>query len=439
MPYMDESGLSRYDPKLKEWISTQPVKTLPSTLYPWTLSEKAGAVAVWPVGGTPLKPTVDFMFTETGPASGDKSPSNPSTIMGVSQAVVMRGAGNVIEYDEITPSSVFSGIAVGNSDGSVTFNGTIPSVGGFVYRKNGTYADNMNLALAAYSTFLPAGTYKIGLFIESGTFTANSGYCAIRYNTTAKLGSGVYIDNNAYFNASDIISGNTVTMPEGGGWYTYCIVCGATASFSNCTLRPYLYVDGADISGDLVQVNTDYTLPLGDTYYGGSIDLATGVMTVTHTAIKIGDISGFTYRSDFGGCWTPATTLQPGASYTETPVCTHAIFNSGADFSSITDGVFRWGAGGTNKTWWYFKSTATTPEEFYAEYGDAYLAFKIQVPYTVQLDPVQISALAQADKYTPRLNTVYSDQEAVQVGYVKSPIREEYELTQAIVAQGGNI
>ena len=80
MPYLNEADLSRYDPKLKEWISAQPVKTLPSTLYPWTLTAKAGAVTCWPVGGTELKPTVDFLFSETGPASGDKGPDNPSTI-----------------------------------------------------------------------------------------------------------------------------------------------------------------------------------------------------------------------------------------------------------------------------------------------------------------------------------------------------------------------
>ena len=59
--------------------------------------------------------------------------------------------------------------------------------------------------------------------------------------------------------------------------------------------------------------------------------------------------------------------------------------------------------------------------------------------FTIQLSPTSISALAQTDKYTPRLNTVYTDAQAVQVGYVKSPIREEFELQQAIVTQGGNI
>lgn len=60
-------------------------------------------------------------------------------------------------------------------------------------------------------------------------------------------------------------------------------------------------------------------------------------------------------------------------------------------------------------------------------------------PVIAQLTPHQILSLAQTDKYTPRLNTVYTDASSVQVGYVKSPIREEFELQQAIVAQGGSV
>ena len=182
----------------------------------------------------------------------------------------------------------------------------------------------------------------------------------------------------------------------------------------------------------------DYTINLGSTYYGGTLDVASGVMTATWAGIRVGDYQNvLSYKTD-RECWqiyaTPVSKYHP-VSY---PICTHSIFNQGSAFDTATNGYFRWTSGGAATVWW-FKSPATTSEDFMAIYANAYIVYEIATPYTVQLDPVSISALAQTDKYTPRLNTIYTDASAVQVGYVKSPIREEFELTQAIVAQGGNI
>ena len=44
-------------------------------------------------------------------------------------------------------------------------------------------------------------------------------------------------------------------------------------------------------------------------------------------------------------------------------------------------------------------------------------AYAVATPFTVQLTPTQIRSLSALDKYEPRINTVYTDQEAVQVGY----------------------
>lgn len=279
MPYLDEAGLAYYDPKIKEWIASQPVKTIPSSLYPWTLTEKAGAVTCWPVGETPLLSTVDFMFTEIGPASGDKGPDNPSIITGVSSITVTR--------------------------------------------------------------------------------------C------------------------------ETVGMDE-----------------------------------------MQYTFPLGGAFYGGTLYLATGAMTVTWTAVRIGDFQNSLQYNSANNRWEIFVT--PKANYSISAICTHSIFKNGSEFTDATDGVFRWAAGNSGQ-WLWFKSLAATAEAFLAIYENAYVAFALATPYTVQLTPTEILSLAQSDKYTPRLNTVYTDASAVQVGYVKSPIREEFELRQAIVAQGGNV
>lgn len=60
--------------------------------------------------------------------------------------------------------------------------------------------------------------------------------------------------------------------------------------------------------------------------------------------------------------------------------------------------------------------------------------YKLANPVEVQLTQTQISALLQNDRYTPKLNTVYSDQSSVTVGYAKSPVQEHNDMLAAIAA-----
>ena len=72
-------------------------------------------------------------------------------------------------------------------------------------------------------------------------------------------------------------------------------------------------------------------------------------------------------------------------------------------------------------------------------YNNAYIVFRLATPYTVSLTPTQIYSLSQPDPYNPRVNTVYSDQVSVEVGYPKSPQATASELTNAIISLGSNL
>lgn len=299
MPYIDLAGLSRYASRQKEWLERD--YALLRDMQ-WTRSEKAGAVSLWPVGGTPLLPTVDFLFSETGPASGDKGPDNPSTITGVS----------------------------------------------------------------------------------------------------------------------------TITV-------TRCETVGVDS--------------------------TDYTLPLGSTFYGGTLDVATGVMTVTHGRyIFTGNERGWSNDGSGGlHSYNETTALGftqlnlnnyiTGTAQDGNSSCTHLPYAATSE-ANVQSGVRTFacyclvGSGKQLRFIVPFSTISDLQAWLSAQNANGTpvaVTYKLATPYTVQLDPVSISALAQVDKYTPRLNTVYTDASAVQVGYVKSPIREEYELQQAVIAQGGNV
>ena len=77
--------------------------------------------------------------------------------------------------------------------------------------------------------------------------------------------------------------------------------------------------------------------------------------------------------------------------------------------------------------------------EKYAAGTPVFAGYPLATPYTVQLDPVSLSALAQTSRYEPRLNTVYTDADSVQITYQKSPIRAATEQEMAILGLGGNV
>ena len=142
---------------------------------------------------------------------------------------------------------------------------------------------------------------------------------------------------------------------------------------------------------------TDYTVALGGDCYGGSLDVATGVLTITRVMVEPDSLS-------YDISAHPAGTSD--FQYTDTFGRTVSTDGTTLTISDTTGGE---------------------------------IVYNLATPETVQLSPTQIYSLSQADDYTPRLNTVYSDQQSVQVGYPKSPIQTELELTNAIISLGGNI
>ena len=440
MPYLNETGLAYYNGKLKAWVGDNATqKTVPPALYPWTLSDKAGAVTCWPVGGTPLKPTVDFLFTETPPSNGQpKAPDNPSTITGVSSVTVTRCGKNQFKRPYLSESSSEVTIrqvkfTIDADTGIITVNGTatggdasfwlVGNTSFFRLEKNQTYSlsgcpsgGSDNTYFLTWTRYNLDGTYGAALSNDTGSGATASYTADWKPIIAIRIKSGVTVSN-------------LVFKPQ--------LELGSTAT----TFEPY---DG-----------TDYTLPLGSTYYGGSIDLAAGVMTVTWEGAAISSFSSAQAKTDTIECATSVPFRHKG-NVAATNFSSNrfvSMIGSGDTEHVRQSGSTPSGASGVifyiAKTRLDISGAADPSSPTNAEWlaaANAWLAdnpvfFVGQLfsPYAVPLTPLQLSTLAQAGKYTPRLNTIYTDASSVQVGYVKSPIREEYELQQAIVGLGGNV
>jgi len=357
-----DQNLERYDSRLKEWCDRKFFEKGNYGKYQTT--EEAGAVAFYPVPNTPLEGKVKFSFTETPPASGDKSPSNPSTITGVSSLKITRCGKNLCKSTTLSHGDINDITYSVNADGSVTVGGTTAT---------------QNTAQHMTVLVLPAGTYTLSGCLAGGS---TSTYVLLVY-TNPNIGW-----------TRDTGSGVTFTLTQ------------------KTTVRPSIYIyQGFNLSSGLlfkpqiesgstatsfeVANSDDYVIDLDSTYYGGSLDVATGVMTVTHAAV------------------TPdASTVDISSAPAALPLDyadTYGRTITSADGTSLVVGS----TGGT-------------------------VVYKLATPQTVQLTPIQILSLTQANKYTPRLNTVYTDADSIQISYLKSPIRDEYEKTQAILSLGGN-
>lgn len=412
MPYIDLAGLSRYASRQKERLERDCALLRDMQ---WTRSEKAGAVSLWPVGGTQLKPVVDFLFTEVPPASGDKGPENPSTISGVSEVNVTRCGKNILAPRSSGTTTSNNVSITSNGDGSYTFNSPNGASTGQVFYQLPRFGENW---------FQQGISFTFSCETESQStswqmWVANSAY-----------GGG-------YFGRSPSVITPTKTLVS-----SVAIYIPPNVTLDNVTLRPQIELGSVKTSFEK-GVGNAYTLPLGNTYYGGTLDAASGVMTVTHGLLSLNSSQSWAYTTqEKEGLYRYQYRFafpKDGGSDGRGDICSHFIYS----VATGEDAIVSWHH---SKAYLYIKTSLSTVDDLKTWFTSqtnnntpVCVAYELATPLTVQLDPVSISALAQSDKYTPRLNTVYTDAQAVQVGYVKSPIREEYELTQAITAQGGNV
>lgn len=360
MGYLNEDGLARYDGLVKQWVTFKSgtVDGI-DPLLNWQKTETAASVTCYPLPAAPLDPVVNFAFTETGPAEGTKGPDNPSTIAGVTQAKVTRCGKNLLSPPNDTRTR--NGITLtNNNDGTYTVNGTASADTNFNFRSN---------------LFLPAGTYIISGCPSGGSAST------FAFGTSGGI--------------RDYGSGATFSL-ENLSERAFWVQVSSGATVTNVTFKPQLELGSAATAFEPYE-GVDYTVNLGDTYYGGAVDLSAGTMTVTHVMVEPDSLS-------FDISAHPADTAS--FQYADT-----------------------------------FGRTVTTDGNTLTITGETggKIVYNLATPETVSLSPLQIYSLSQTDPYTPRLNTVYSDQQSVQVGYPKSPIATASELTNAIVSLGSNL
>lgn len=438
------SDLSKYHQGAMKWFKDGLVSEQ-NKLFAQT--EEAGAVSFWPLGGTPLEGKVKFSFKETPPASGDKGPENPSAIAGVSSIAVGKCGKNLLPKNTV-PYNYYGVTASYNSDGCLVFNG---SYTGDVQRY---YANTDGSSL--FGSIVPCSMkldvtkqYKLWIKLVSGTISGAS-FSFVFGNKDHQLSTS----------SSNWSVGTTLSITVPVGYCDFFILrtnINPNIVFNNAVLQIQLEegTEITDFEPPMSASEIKSSIQLGDTYYGGEIDLATGVMTVTHVGFQPSRTylqSSTVVATGTQNIWQiylgkisslPANTFN----YND------AAGYGGADYRC---NYFQWDRTGNTKSFHtsggfvYASFEGATAEEARQNCLNLYdtavannnpltVVYPLATPYTVQLDPLQLTALTQKDKYTPRINTVYTDADSIQIRYRKSLIHDEDEKVQAIVALGGNV
>ena len=442
-----DQNLERYDSRLKEWCDRKFFEKGNYGKYQTT--EEAGAVAFYPVPNTPLEGKVKFSFTETMPTEGDKGPNNPSTITGVSSINVGRYGKNLIPYPYLNSSKTENGVTFTvNSDGGVTVNGTATANGAQFYISGNSTKVRL----------LKNKTYFISGIPSSYTQDSINTYLLFERYT---------IDNKYDTNYWCYPSGASITPSKDCLGY-FQIIVRPNRTVNNVTFYPQLEEGNAASEYEIPNLALS-TISLGDTYYGGEIDLTTGIMTVTwiekvldRNSLDAASV-GFTWNGTdksskrlffkLNGTATGFPAIKDVAHVT----CSHfrkLLSEEVSVQSNLTFGTFYTNSVSDKWITFYDNSMTIVDEskttyenkELFVNWFEAkkqagtpvYIVYEIANPFTVQLTVPQILSLTQSDKYTPRLNTVYTKADSVQISYLKSPIRDEYEKTQAILSLGGN-
>ena len=418
--YINLENLSRYDMKVK---ARSKDAYADASAACWQKTPKAGAVTCVPSPESPLEPVVEFKFKEVPPASGDKSPSNPSTIEGVGEINVYRCANNLYnctlaqETVETRNGIMFTK----KMDGSIILNGTCTAseplyynqyhlkacVGPGYYRTYGVSSDisNNNLYMCNYG-LMPA----VGNTGSARATSTQIGYLTIETN-------------------------NPVVYPS--LWIRNGI------TYNNAVVYPHLSLN--EVSGVLEPgASNVYAINLGNTYYGGTLDVASGKLTVTWEAVSYNGTETWTKDSsstELVSVFYTNSYLLPRMSDT-TPYCTHFTLNNGSVYAD----TFNMWAASPRFVARISSDVASTVEEFKTWLASQHSAgspvtvcYNLAEPYTIQLDPVMINALPALDKISPRVNTIYTDAENVQVGYAEHPAYTEQQINNAILALGGNV
>ena len=297
---------------------------------------------------------------------------------------------NLLPYPFANTTIVTNGITfTDNRDGTITANGTATGLAQF-------YITNFR------DTF---GTYCVGKTLTgcpSGGSTGTYWLCLQKDGSSDSIwtvlardtGNGVTIGSNAAGVRSRIL---------------FQISSGTTVS--NLVIEPMLRISDTDATYEPYE-GTTYNTALGQTVYGGTLDLVSGLLTIKSRYITISDFTGFSTGTSTGGLhWVDVPTTYPASTSGAGNKCSHAAYATNGWLSKVP--MLEAPAGnGIYPARIYVSSSSLAA--FQTEYADLQAVYLLATPTTVQLTAQEVMLLRG-------INNIWADSGEVEVKYYTDP------------------
>ena len=326
------------------------------------------------------------------------------------------GAGeNLLDPNIKFPNEAQFGLTITSADGyNFSYTGTATSSGNI-------YSTNVSLADAV---ILPAGTY----ISKNGTlslYKANGGWLKNQYSGVAFTIDEPFYVRNFYW---EIIEGRTyntnsfIALAKGStapsAWTPYeniCPISGRTeVNVTRTGNEPY--------EGDTF--NTE----LGRTVYGGTLDLTTGELKITHAYVDLGDLTWTTSLSSY----TP--NLFGAYINNKKDGNTNFITTSYRTVKKPEMSLANGEATGRTKTidepmtYIFVKDErATTAEEFTTLVTGQKMVYELATPQTISLTPTEVMMLENN-------NTIWADAGRVQLTYLSKAAQRVQSMNASLKA-----
>ena len=335
----------------------------------------------------PMK-SLNVTITPKQSGSGDPSPDNVRPITGFDTVNIKKCA------SLLKPSAVRT----------ETINGiTFQSFGDGSYRISGTST------AIAYCPILP---------IEQFAWPSDSAYSIYLNNSVGTGDASVYFFDGTtqidYWTCA--VENRRIVLPQ------------PTLNGRNCNgIRLYVKA-GVTIDMKLApmvsKAPTTAPVPLGQTVYGGTVDVGTGVLTITHGRVNLGSFN-YSYSAPY--FYSAIANKKAGLYNIMADIYLTATQPSA---SAMGNNEIK---GGANNTSIFIRDDRyTSGADLKNALNGIYAVYELDTPTTVQLTPAQVATLLGT-------NNVWSDAGAVEVEYRADPTLAYNELANVIVSLGGNL
>lgn len=355
----------------------------------------SGAVASFPDGadGVPVKNlSVSVQAQQSG--TGDPSPTNIRPITGWAGANIIRCGANFLA-DNATVSRHSDYTLTNNGDGSYTINGTSNTNRIVVYNFN----TNQTALLQNDETkFLPNGEY----YVSTGNARIYLQVCASNvsgisdlHNIASTSDGLIEIDNTYKYN-----------------WVRLNVFPG---TYNNVTFRPFIVRadDPNRVYSKYESSVYNITFPSeAGTVYGGTLDVTTGVLTVTHGYYEFTAGTTYSTQQSSGGIWFIQTPNLSGIVNSSTGLVSNQYKTVVTSGSAVVDKCIRSLNSHVNVYDNSFTSAAAVETILTA--NPIQIVYPLTTPQTFALTPTQVTSLLGN-------NNIFADCGASDVTYRADP------------------